>query len=277
MKLSPVWEAELSLLPAGTVIDDRGALVVVRSEEFPDHIWKNFILVDRLPQGECKDLLNMYRAEFPKREFSIAFGWNHPPPSRRCVADFRRHGFTVTRDLVLSANPEDITNAPKGPVTLRECRSSADWNVVIQRRIQFLCDEPFKEFKTQFESDKFQIYRELADGGRGHWFIASASEQDVADVGIFYSHDNRASIEELLVYPAVRRRGLGVATVLAACQTAMETRIPEGFITVAGEDRLARRLRADFGFSKGGFIERGHWHNLMKRETPWGEQAPKVR
>lgn len=264
MKLSESWETEISLISADVKIEQRHGYLVIRSEKYRDHIWKNFLLYPEIPKGDfVPSWMKAYRLEFPDRQFSIAFGWNHQQSTEEGQwLRLQTTGFKFDRSEFLVLQPGFQQAAPQG-ITIKPLQGEEDWQRIMNRRIAILCCGAYRDLQVQYEIDKFNSYRCLTAAQRGNWYVAAVDGTEVGDMGIFLSDRRRGSVEEVLIYPPFRRQGYGRRMVSHACAQFEAIYNPMYFVTLADDSPESRRLCSSVGFKSTGFNERAYWHQFM--------------
>src|SRR6516225_6956762 len=103
---SIAWRTELFLISSAVQTTDCGSHIVIRSDRWPDHIWKNFLLFADLPRRSGPEAwLGLYETSFPGRaeSYSVAFGWDHDRTGSIFEHRLIEAGFLIERDAVYSA------------------------------------------------------------------------------------------------------------------------------------------------------------------------------
>lgn len=250
---SLAWRTELSLISSSTQVIRHRDYLTVRSDRWPDHIWKNFLLFRNLPPHEAvESWSDLYEAEFPGRaqSFSIAFGWDIDQVGTAIEYRLREAGYTIERDLVFQANELILPNLRSSKLVVLPVEEPALWDSIIQNRIRVFCHGRYRQMQEKFERDKFELYASLVLAGRGNWFCCFLDGQPIGDMGIFLSDEGIARLEEVLIYPNWRHRGLGRSMILKAGSLAADYFTPRLFLAVCEPDSAASKMYVAIGFQE---------------------------
>jgi hypothetical protein len=166
------FRTDLALLTAsGSVVEDRGTHLVVRSPDNPSYFWGNFILLARppVPGGE-REVVDAFRAEFPRADH-VSIGIDAPDLPDGSRAAFEAAGMKVDVATVLTAST--LTAPREVEAEVRALDGDDDWEArarLSRRLYPQTSEEAFMTFARQKSAQE----RRLVDAGRGQRFGASS-------------------------------------------------------------------------------------------------------
>lgn len=181
--LPPGWETDLAVLRhAGSLIEDRGDHVIVRSSHNPDFHWGNFLFVTDADKVDDVDRwLPAFHSAFPAADW-VAIGLVAMPDD---VAGWLGRGLDVELDDVLTTrNLPRQTPLPEG-YTVRRL-TGQDWAQSLARSVaeNDRTGEYDQQTFQRFASAQTQARRTLSDRGIAAFFGAFSGDVLVADLGI---------------------------------------------------------------------------------------------
>lgn len=182
-ELSPGWATDLAILEhSGSVIDDRGDHLVVRSPQNPDFHWGNCLFVTD-PDGvdDADRWVTTFRTTFPDAGW-VAIGLNRMPDDADAWA---AHGLEVELDEVLStaALPHE---APLPPGYAVRRFGDEVWELSIARSVaqnQRTREQEPRGYE-RFVRAEAATRRSLSERNVGAWFGAFTNDALVAELGI---------------------------------------------------------------------------------------------
>ena len=228
------FRTDLALLTAsGSVVEDRGTHLVVRSPDNPSYFWGNFLLLAQppVPGGE-KEVVAAFHTEFPLADH-VSIGIDTAEIDDECRAAFEAAGMVVDVATVLTASS---LRAPREvEAEVRELGSDEDWEARARLSQQLYPQTPEDRFMA-YARQKNAQERRLVDAGRGRRFGAYVDGQLASTAGIFVTEDGVARFQSVETHPEHRRQGLAAAVVHAAGQHALDQLGARTLVIVADTD-----------------------------------------
>jgi hypothetical protein len=208
------FRTDLALLTdSGSVVEDRGTHLVVRSPENPSYFWGNFLLLAEppVPGGE-KEVVAAFHTEFPLADH-VSIGIDAPDLTDGSRAAFEAAGMTVDVATVLTAQRLD---PPRGVgADVRPLEGEDDWEARARLSQQLYPSTSEQAFMT-YARQKNAQERRLVDAGRGQRLGAFVDGALVSTAGIFVTQEGVARFQSVETHPDHRRTGLAAAVVHAA-------------------------------------------------------------
>jgi ribosomal protein S18 acetylase RimI-like enzyme len=241
------FRTDLALLTSsGSVVEDRGTHLVVRSPDNPSYFWGNFLLLAEPPfPGGEKEVVGAFHTEFPLADH-VSIGIDTADLTDEARAAFEDAGMTVDVATVLTASS---LQAPREvDAELRELTGDDDWEARARLSQQLYPNTPEDTFMT-FARQKSTQERRLVDAGRGTRFGAFVDGSLVSTAGIFVTEEGVARYQSVETHPDHRRRGLAAAVVHAAGQHALDRLGVRTLVIVADTDGEAIGIYRRLGFS----------------------------
>ena len=240
------FRTDLALLTAsGSVVEDRGTHLVVRSPDNPSYFWGNFLLLDRppVPGGE-REVVGAFHTEFPQADH-VSLGIDTAELTDEARAAFEAVGLTVDVATVLTASALQAPREVEAKV--RPLSGDDEWEARA-RLSQQLYPQTSEEAFMTFARQKNTQERQLVDGGRGQRFGAFVDGQLVSTAGIFVTEDGVARFQSVETHTEHRRRGLASAVVHGAGQHALDQLGVRTLVIVADTDGEAIGIYRRLGF-----------------------------
>lgn len=258
------FRTDLALLTSsGSVVEDRGTHLVVRSPDNPSYFWGNFVLLAQAPvPGGEKEVVGAFRTEFPLADHvSIGIDAADIPDASR--AAFEEAGLTVDVATVLTAAA--LTAPREVEADVRVLKTDEDWEGrarLSQQLYPSTSEEAFMTYARQKNAQE----RRLVDAGRGARFGAYVDGALVSTAGIFVTEPGVARYQSVETHPEHRRQGLAAAVVHAAGEHALAHLGATTLVIVADTDGGAIGIYRRLGFAD---VER----QLMmeQRSGEWAE------
>jgi ribosomal protein S18 acetylase RimI-like enzyme len=240
------FRTDLALLTAsGSVVEDRGTHLVVRTPANPTYFWGNFILLAQppVPGGE-KEAVGAFHTEFPLAEH-VSIGIDTADLSAESRAAFEAAGLTVDVAAVLTA--EELVVPREVAAEVRPLVSEEDW----ESRARLSCrleDATGGEAHLTFARGRNVQEQSLVAAGRGVRFGAFVDGEVVSTAAVFRTEDGVARFQSVETDPAHRRQGLAAAAVHAAGRHALDELGVRTLVIVADDDGDAIRIYRGLGF-----------------------------
>jgi len=241
------FRTDLALLTSsGSVVEDRGTHLVVRSPDNPSYFWGNFILLARppVPGGE-KEVVGAFHTEFPLADH-VSIGIDTAELADEARAAFEAAGMTVDVATVLTASA--LTAPREVEAEIRELAGDDDWEARARLSQQLYPNTPEGTFMT-YARQKNTQERRLVDAGRGTRFGAFVDGALVSTAGIFVTEEGVARYQSVETHTDHRRRGLAAAVVHAAGRHGLEKLGVRTLVIVADTDGEAIGLYRRLGFT----------------------------
>ncbi|CUR57786.1 putative GCN5-related N-acetyltransferase [metagenome] len=241
------FRTDLALLTSsGSLVEDRGTHLVVRSPENPSYFWGNFILLAQPPApGGEKEVVAAFHTEFPAADH-VSIGIDAAELSDESRAAFEAAGMTVDVATVLTTG---TLQAPREvDAEVRELVGDEDWEARA-RLSQQLYPQTSEEAFMRFARQKNAQERRLVDAGRGTRFGAFVDGVLASTAGIFVTEDGVARFQSVETLPDHRRKGLAAAVVHAAGQHGLDQLGVRPLVIVADTDGDAIGIYRRLGFA----------------------------
>ena len=242
----PGWATDLAILEhTGSVVEEHGGHLVVRSPGNPDFHWGNFLLVTQ-DHGldDARRWVGTFRAAFPTATW-VAIGLTRMPADQEPWA---AQGLRLERDDVLTTRTLPRTAPRPDGYTVRRL-SGRDWDASVARAVAE--NERTREQDPttfgRFVRARAQTRRSLSRRGLGAWFGAFADGALVADLGIVRCGPT-ARYQDVTTDPEHQRRGLAAHLLGVAAQWAAD-RGCEQWVIVTEATNPAGRVYRRSGFS----------------------------
>jgi len=181
--MPPGWQTDLAVLDlTGSLIDDRGDHLVVRTPRNPGYHWGNFVFVaDPEAVGDAERWVQTFHAEHPEATW-VAVGLVRMPDD---PAPWQAQGLELEVEDVLSTSTLPTQTPPAPGYTVRRL-SGSDWAHSVARSLaeNERTGEHEPDGYARFASRQVQARRELSERDQAAFFGAFAGPDLVADLGI---------------------------------------------------------------------------------------------
>lgn len=242
--LSIGWETDLMLRRlAGSEVDEHSDHIVVRTPQNPTFYWGNFVLLRRQPDPvSVREWINEFPRLIPDRRH-VAIGIDAEDESADVAAEFRAHGFTGERDVVLATTSPTTGTTPATGYAFREL-TPADWDAALQLRLTVDRSPHTREFNLRRHDE----LRQLCLAGHGVWFGAFAGSQMCSGMGVFTDGRGVARMQHVETHPDHRRRGLARVLLHEATAYALTEMKASSVVIVADPGYFAADMYRAVGF-----------------------------
>jgi ribosomal protein S18 acetylase RimI-like enzyme len=242
------YRTDLALLSAGgSLVEDRGDHVVVRSPHNPTHWWGNFLLLDRPPAApDASRWLERFRETFPDAGH-VALGVDGTTGQVSDLAPWTAAGLVVEAQAVMTATSVRSPGRPVDAVC-RVVTSDADWAQSVELRVR--CHDGPEEpaaFRA-YAAAQAQTRRQMVEAGYGGWAGAFVEDRLVCQMGLFAGGPELARFQSVETDPAHRRRGLAGALVAEISRYGFEVLGARTLVMVADPEYHAIDLYRSLGF-----------------------------
>lgn len=251
---SLAFRTDLALLRlAGSVVEDRGAYVAVRTPDNPTFRWGNFDLLAAPPHAEeVEQVLARYDADLPDGDFRT-FGVDGTTEQADALAPLVAAGPRIERATAMTATRTDLRPParPNCDVELRPLVSDDDWAQRVDHAVAVDAAEPDGgngEGHRLFAERRARSDRALVEAGHGAWWGAFLDGRLVSTMGIVDAGDGLARYQNVETHPEHRGRGIAGTLVHRVATYAVEERGARTLVMVADPDYLAIRVYRSVGF-----------------------------
>jgi ribosomal protein S18 acetylase RimI-like enzyme len=249
----------------GLVTRRHGDALVLRTTDFDAFYFGNKLLLPAPPRpAEVPERVDQWRAAFadaPGVE-KIVLQWEtayddpatHPGLEQAGAA----FGLELDRDVLLRLGTFKPV-APRTPMRARCASSDADWQAVLDVAL----DNEERPGRRAFHAWRRAEHRNLAEAGRGLWWLAEADRQVVASAGIFWDETGTlARFQDVDTVERARNRGFA-SGLLSAMLTDLPQRLPglETCVIVTAGGSQAERIYRRLGFEP-----------MSRLEALWGDR-----
>jgi ribosomal protein S18 acetylase RimI-like enzyme len=236
----------------GSVIDDRGTYVVVRTPANPGFWWGNFLLYGTPPRrGDAARWEADFVREFPTTGHR-AFGVDGGEGETGDEAAHRALGVTADVSAVMTADRlragPDSTALP-ADTEIRPLAGEADWAQALRLRLAAV-ETPSTEDHRLFAERRVAGHRALCEEGHGAWFGAFVGGELRAGAGVFTNGSGLARFQNVETHPDFRRQGLATAVVHDAGAYALGDPHVHTLVIVAEPSYPAIRIYRSLGFEE---------------------------
>lgn len=250
---SLAFRTDLALLRlAGSVVEDRGSYVAVRTPANPTFRWGNFdLLAGPPPAEEVARVLARYDEDLPDGDFRT-FGVDGTTEQADALAPLVAAGPRIERATAMTATPTDLRPParPHTEVELRPLVSDDDWAQRVEHAVAV--DEADPEGNGEgyrlFAERRARSDRALVEAGHGAWWGAFLDGRLVCTMGIVDAGDGLARYQNVETHPEHRGRGIAGTLVHRVATYAVEERGARTLVMVADPDYLAIRVYRSAGF-----------------------------
>jgi ribosomal protein S18 acetylase RimI-like enzyme len=240
------FRTDLALLTAsGSVVEDRGTHLVVRTPDNPTYYWGNFILLAQAPvPGGEKEVVGAFRTVFPEAAH-VSIGIDRAELADESREGFEAAGLTIDVASVLTAS--DLRAPREVDAEVRPLASPEDWESRARLSVR-IEDRDEEESHLRFARGRNVQEQSLVDAGRGVRFGAFVDGEVVSTAAVFRTEDGVARFQSVETDPAHRRKGLAAAVVHAAGRYALDSLDVRTLVIVADVDGEAIRIYRGLGF-----------------------------
>jgi GNAT superfamily N-acetyltransferase len=244
---SLAFRTDLAMLEhSGSVVDDHGSHLVVRTPDNPTYWWGNFLLLRAAPTDtdDARGWLAAFESEFPEARHRT-FGVDGTEGGRDDLAPFVELGFGADVSTVMTATAVHEPARPNTEATYRPLESDADW----QQQIEMTLAGEDEGYDLPFVSAQAAAQRRLVDAGYGAWWGAFEGERLLASMGLFTASPGLARFQSVKTHPDARGRGLAGTLVHRVSRYGLDELGAHTLVMVADPEYLAIRIYRAVGFT----------------------------
>jgi GNAT superfamily N-acetyltransferase len=248
---SLVFRTELALLQrSGSVVEDRGDHLVVRTPTNPDYYWGNFLLLAVPPDDVARvgHWERVHHAEFPDAGH-VTLGIDRPGSVADDTAVLVEAGMEVEEVVAMTASSVRPPPRPARDAEIRVLAGDADWEQQVDVMLE---GEDEAHLTRDFAARKTAANRELTEGGTGAWWGGFVHGRLVASLGIFTAGEGLARFQSVKTVTDHRNQGLAGALVVAASRYAATELGSRQLVMAADPSYSAIRVYRAVGFTEGG-------------------------
>ena len=248
---SLAFRTELALLQrAGSLVEDRGDHVVVRTPTNPTYYWGNFLLLAVAPDdvARVEHWKRVHHAEFPDAGH-VSLGIDRPGSVVDDTAVLVEAGMRVEEVVAMTASSVHPPARPARDAEIRVLAGDADWEQQLDLMVE---GEDDAHITRDFAARKVAANRELTEAGAGAWWGGFVDGRLVASLGIFTAGEGLARFQSVKTLADFRNQGLAGALVVAASRYAAAELGAGRLVMAADPSYSAIRVYRAVGFTEGG-------------------------
>jgi ribosomal protein S18 acetylase RimI-like enzyme len=245
---SLAFRTDLAMLEhSGSLVEDRGTHLVVRTPDNPTFWWGNFLLLAGAPAdaAEAREWLATFEAEFPEARHRT-FGVDGRDGGGDDLAPFTEIGLEPDVSSVMTATAVHAPPRPNDTATYRPLATDADWEQQIE--LDQAGEEPGTH-SLEFVTARALAERRLVDAGYGAWWGAFEDGRLAASMGLFTASPGLARFQNVKTHPDARGRGLAGTLVHRVSEYGFGELGAQTLVMVADPEYLAIRIYRSVGFS----------------------------
>jgi ribosomal protein S18 acetylase RimI-like enzyme len=245
---SLAFRTDLAMLEhSGSVVEDRGSHLVVRTPDNPAYWWGNFLLLAAPPADvtEARQWVSTFEHEFPQARHR-AFGVDGRDGNADQLAPFAELGMSTELSSVMTATAVHEPPRPNRAATYRTLVSDDDWSQQVE--LDLAGEEPGTH-TLPFVTARAAAERRLVEAGYGAWWGAFEEDRLLASMGLFTASPGLARFQNVKTHPDARGRGLAGTLVHRVSRYGFEELGAQTLVMVADPDYLAIRIYRSVGFA----------------------------
>jgi ribosomal protein S18 acetylase RimI-like enzyme len=247
---SLAFRTDLALLAlGGSVVEDRGTHLAVRTPHNPRFHWGNFYLLARPPRADEVDaLVAAYDAEYASSRHR-AFGVDGTHDHGAALAPLVAAGPERDVATVMTATAVHPPPRPNTEAEYRPLGTDEDWAERVAISWAVNAGEYPREDYLPFATAKAATERELVAAGHGAWWGAYVDGRLVATMGLLRAGDGLARFQSVETHPDFRGCGLAGTLVHRVSGYGFDELGARTLVMVADPDYLAVRIYRSVGFA----------------------------
>lgn len=247
---SLAFRTDLALLAmSGSVVEDRGTHVVVRTPDNPGFRWGNFHLLGRAPAaGEVDAILAAYDADFPDGDFRT-FGVDGTTDQSEAVQPLVVGGLQADAATVMTATSVHPPPRPDSTAVYRPLASEEDWSQRIEVSLAVDVEESGTEGYLAFATQRAHAERRLCEDGHGTWWGAFLDGRLASVMGLVDAGHGLARYQDVETHPDFRGRGLAGTLVHRVAAYGFDVLGARTLVMVADPTYVAIRIYRSVGFA----------------------------
>ncbi len=248
---SLAFRTDLALLRlSGSIVEDRGTHVAVRTPANPTFRWGNFDLLAAPPSAtEVPHVLARYDADLPDGDFRT-FGVDGTAEHGDALGPLVAAGLAPEPGAVLTATSTHAPPRPNTEVRLRMLVSDGDWAQRVEHAVAVDAAEPESNGPGYrlFAERRAATDRALCAAGQASWWGAFLDDRLVASMGLVDAGDGLARFQSVETHPDHRGRGVAGTLVHRVAAHGFDEVGARTLVMVADPDGVAIRVYRSVGF-----------------------------
>lgn len=242
---SLAWRTDLALLELeGSVVEDHGTHLVIRTPDNPSYYWGSFLLLAQPPAADSgKFWLETFQRAFPDARHR-AIGVDGTTGSAADLKPLAQAGLEVETSTVMTASAVHPPPHPNQQATVRALTSDDDWAQQVDVAVAAESDYP-RDFATALNANN----RRLVEAGHARWFGAFLNGRLLSSLGLVRAGADHARFQQVKTHPDARGQGLAGTLVHAAGRWGLVDLGVTSLVMVADPDYLAVRVYRSVGFT----------------------------
>jgi ribosomal protein S18 acetylase RimI-like enzyme len=244
---SLAFRTDLAMLEhSGSLVEDHGTHLVVRTPDNPTYWWGNFLLLPAPPADtdRAREWLATFESEFPGTRHRT-FGIDGSDGDAGDLQLFGELGLSLDVSSVMTATSVHEPPRPNPVATYRMLESDADW----EQQIEVAMAGEDVGYDLPFVTAQAAAQRRLVDAGYGAWWGAFEGGRLLASMGLFTASPGLARFQSVKTHPEARGRGLAGTLVHRVSRYGFDELGARRLVMVADPDYLAIRIYRSVGFA----------------------------
>jgi ribosomal protein S18 acetylase RimI-like enzyme len=238
---------ELALLArAGSLVEDRGDHLVVRTPDNPTFWWGNCLVLRQPPSdvASARRWLSTFEHALPGAPHR-AFWVDGVDATTLDLEPLVALGLRAEESVVLTATAVHEPPRPNRVATYRPLVSDDDWDQ--QVHLSMVGEEVGHDL--DFSTRRAAAYRGLVEHGHGRWYGAFLGERLVCSMGLFAAGSGLARFQSVKTHPDHRGQGLAGTLTHVAARFGLDELAARTLVMVADPSYLAIRVYRSVGFT----------------------------
>lgn len=245
------FRTDLAILRlSGSVVEDRGTHVAVRTPANPTFRWGNFDLLPAPPTAaEVPSVLARYDADLPDVDFRT-LGVDGTTDPGDALAPLVAAGLSPDPGTVLTATSTHAPPRPNTEVVLRPLASDDDWTQRAELSISVDAADPDGDGAAYrlFAERRAVSDRALCEAGHATWWGAFLGERLVSAMGLVDAGGGLARFQSVETHPDHRGRGIAGTLVYRVAAHGFDEVGARTLVMVADPGYVAVRVYRSVGF-----------------------------
>jgi len=240
------WRTDLALLEiSGSVLEDRGDHLVVRTPHNPTFWWGNFLMLAAPPTdaADARQWLGVFEAEFPAARHRT-FGIDGTRGTAEDASAFAALELETEVSSVMTATSVHEPPRPNGDATYRPLQSDDDWAQQVE--LSMVGEEI--GYSLEFCTARAEAHRAMVDAGHGQWWGAFVDDRLLSSMGLYTASPGLARFQTVKTHPDARGRGFAGTLVHEVSRYGFDELGATTLVMVADPDYLAIRVYRSVGF-----------------------------
>lgn len=230
---------------AGSLVEDRGDHLVVRTPTNPTFWWGNCLVLPHPPADDAaaRRWVATFEAALPGAEHRTCYV-DGVDGTAADLEPFVALGFTAEASVVLTARAVHPPPRPQRHATCRPLTTDDDWAQQVE--LSMAGEEVGHDL--DFCTRKAAADRLLVDGGHGRWYGAFLEDRLVSSMGLFTAGPGLARFQSVKTHPDHRGQGLAGTLTHVVARYGLDALAAETLVMVADPGYLAIRVYRSVGF-----------------------------